>query len=489
MDFSFKDEKRNKKILKSLVVISVFLLAAVILVTGARLPTVGSDSGTWGTTLNEYLQVEHGANGTHTNITADSLNISYNAASGSSREVLKINNTNTGTGSYASLYTTAGGSSYITSLTHYSPTYSVIPGVADYGLLDSNGNGLIIGAGDASGKINFLTGGYSITANNRMVIDSNGRVGINNTSPNTTLSLGQGLGQKFLIYQYDGAAKVRDGLGVDITESFQTNLFGASDGANGHLSFGFVSTSDGSTYAEKMRITENGTVGIGTTAPVFPLHINETGGDNGIMIYGPRPALVLNNSNAADKGWSIVSGYGSGFEINENNTGSNSTARLFVAEGGNVGINTTLPSTKLQVVGDLTVGNGGADLLTRTIYMSNAGLITTMQTWTTSIENGGSIRLAIDTDSAGGGGTLKITTGSPYDPIVTVLEEGRVGIGNRTTAPARILHINDTMRLEPRATAPSSASAGDIYYDSSTDELCVYNSTMWIGLIAGGACA
>lgn len=31
----------------------------------ARLPTVGSDDGSWGTVLNSYLQVEHSASGTH----------------------------------------------------------------------------------------------------------------------------------------------------------------------------------------------------------------------------------------------------------------------------------------------------------------------------------------------------------------------------------------------------------------------------------------
>jgi len=31
----------------------------------ARLPTVGSDDGSWGTVLNTYLSVEHGTDGTH----------------------------------------------------------------------------------------------------------------------------------------------------------------------------------------------------------------------------------------------------------------------------------------------------------------------------------------------------------------------------------------------------------------------------------------
>jgi hypothetical protein len=55
---------------------------------------------------------------------------------------------------------------------------------------------------------------------------------------------------------------------------------------------------------------------------------------------------------------------------------------------------------------------------------------------------------------------------------------GNVGIGTSNSA-ARKLHVSDVMRLEPRASAPSSPSEGDIYYDSTLHQLMVYNGTMW----------
>ena len=58
-----------------------------------------------------------------------------------------------------------------------------------------------------------------------------------------------------------------------------------------------------------------------------------------------------------------------------------------------------------------------------------------------------------------------------------IVPSGNVGIG--TSSPQRVLHINDVMRLEPRATAPSSPSEGDIYMDSSTHKLRVYDGTSW----------
>lgn len=53
----------------------------------------------------------------------------------------------------------------------------------------------------------------------------------------------------------------------------------------------------------------------------------------------------------------------------------------------------------------------------------------------------------------------------------------RVGIG--TTTPARKLHVNDVLRLEPRSSAPPNPSEGDIYMDSTDHKLKVYDGTSW----------
>ncbi|MEJ6776495.1 MAG: hypothetical protein QNK85_04135 [Crocinitomicaceae bacterium] len=62
----------------------------------------------------------------------------------------------------------------------------------------------------------------------------------------------------------------------------------------------------------------------------------------------------------------------------------------------------------------------------------------------------------------------------PYFPGSQV---GNVGIG--TDSPARKLHINDVMRLEPRATAPANPSKGDMYMDDTTNKLMVYDGSTW----------
>ncbi|MDA9347061.1 hypothetical protein N9R35_00495, partial [bacterium] len=60
---------------------------------------------------------------------------------------------------------------------------------------------------------------------------------------------------------------------------------------------------------------------------------------------------------------------------------------------------------------------------------------------------------------------------------IMILNNGNVGIN--TTTPARSLHISDVMRLEPRASSPSSPAEGDIYMDSTTHKLMVYDGSTW----------
>ena len=52
-----------------------------------------------------------------------------------------------------------------------------------------------------------------------------------------------------------------------------------------------------------------------------------------------------------------------------------------------------------------------------------------------------------------------------------------VGIGIKT--PERSLHVNDVLRLEPRATTPSNPEEGDMYMDATTHKLMVYDGTTW----------
>lgn len=54
---------------------------------------------------------------------------------------------------------------------------------------------------------------------------------------------------------------------------------------------------------------------------------------------------------------------------------------------------------------------------------------------------------------------------------------GNLGIG--TSSPARTLHVNAVMRLEPISSPPASPSKGDMYFDSVLNKLRVFDGSVW----------
>jgi len=82
-----------------------------------------------------------------------------------------------------------------------------------------------------------------------------------------------------------------------------------------------------------------------------------------------------------------------------------------------------------------------------------------------------------------GGGVIRFLTNDEVTGSGEAVERmridrnGNVGIG--TNVPARKLHIDDVMRLEPRDSAPSPASEGDIYVNSTDHHIYCYLNGAW----------
>jgi len=109
---------------------------------------------------------------------------------------------------------------------------------------------------------------------------------------------------------------------------------------------GLIFRTDGNN--ERMRITQTGNVGIGTTYPFGKLDIN-AGSTEGLRITSDHgnTHLPYHSNNWAD-GWSFLSGKGLIFRTAGNNE------RMRITEDGNVGIGTTYPGTfKLAVNGTI----------------------------------------------------------------------------------------------------------------------------------------
>lgn len=103
----------QRRILSFLIFILVFAILGIFMVIGANLPTVGGDTDNWGTVLNNFLQTEHNANGSHANITATGINIEHsssypylNISNGSSTIFMVDSDGNIGIGTNSPLNTT-----------------------------------------------------------------------------------------------------------------------------------------------------------------------------------------------------------------------------------------------------------------------------------------------------------------------------------------------------------------------------------------------
>ncbi|MBV8212676.1 MAG: hypothetical protein JOZ08_05560 [Verrucomicrobia bacterium] len=96
---------------------------------------------------------------------------------------------------------------------------------------------------------------------------------------------------------------------------------------------------------ERLRVVATGNVGIGTTNPGrWPLTI---------QAQLPEQELISFQDPSGNTKWHINQNWiSSGLNFSETNVAD---FRVFIATGGNVGIGTNVPATKLHVAGDVTV--------------------------------------------------------------------------------------------------------------------------------------
>jgi hypothetical protein len=272
---------------------------------------------------------------------------------------------------------------------------------------------------------------------NAMKINNSGNVGIGTTSPGTALQISR---------SFTGAGDTSAMISFENTAlNYYDWQIGPTIIDNG-ASFVIKGGADGFGNLSNIFVIRGTSVGIGTTNPIVPLHvngsINMTRDD-----YTGGPALGFINPDGSYSGWV---GFGSS-TINQmrmvsnnnypitfwTNATGNGEEKMRINANGNVGIGTTNPSVKLELFKEF-VAQDLYDTATLKFSTTNGSA-----NWDV-----GSVRGAVALNNGGTsnypGGLVFATKvpGSPSDALVdrmVIDANGNVGIG--TTNPATKLHV------------------------------------------------
>ncbi len=197
----------------------------------------------------------------------------------------------------------------------------------------------------ADNSLSFGTNG-----DERVRLDSSGNFGINQTSPQSLLSLGAGTDPIKLLL-YDNANTNKYGFGI------QANELRTFYPDNSRLVIGTIAVSDGSTFSEKIRIKSDGNVGIGTSSPGYLLHLKNAGtADCAIKIEsesGYDAYLALDSSNGGGAETDIkfqMDGTTKGTISYVNNAGSADVNCMIFRNNANT------ERMKIKADGDIEVG-------------------------------------------------------------------------------------------------------------------------------------
>ncbi len=212
----------------------------------------------------------------------------------------------------------------------------------------------------ASSQINLLVDGSS-----KMVIKDTGNVGIGTTSPSEKLTIEQtSAGSDVYPLQLSNVSTT-DSTGVGIIFNVSSNrgydnariLVERTDNdATGEMSFWTVSGNSGA-IGERMRIDKDGNVGIGTTSPGNKLEVN-SGTTNVASVFKSsdnQAWISVQDDDSGTYGALFGTDTDAGHDIILADSSANK--RLVIDSAGNVGIGTSSPGEKLEVAGNISIGD------------------------------------------------------------------------------------------------------------------------------------
>jgi hypothetical protein len=265
----------------------------------------------------------------------------------------------------------------------------------------------------AADTIAFSEGGVEA-----MRIDSSGNVGIGTTTITPIF------GRTVKIYNAGSGGTLEVGGSTINARFFGSEGAGiAGVGTTTNTAFNFV-TND----TERMRLDTSGNVGIGTSSPTSRLEV--AGSIRTTQSTGGVFNMQYTTANAASRSWQInhdVQVYGD-FAIQQSTTQTGNTYadRLYIDAGGNVGIGTSSPTSRL------TISSG--QFTSPALNIIGGG------------PNQGWLRLGNNADIKGGDDLLGMTFTVGASERMKIDTVGNVGIG--TTGPLSRLDVREANRAD-----------------------------------------
>jgi hypothetical protein len=296
----------------------------------------------------------------------------------------------------------------------------------------------------------------------RMRFTANGNVGIGTTAPTRKLEVNGDIGM-----QLGDNLRWGSQLGIRKDSNGELNFFAGTNSTNGGFNFrGW----NGSAYESgTLVIRNNGNVGIGTTAPAYKLDVNGDARVDSYLRFSSAGTYLRNNSSgalvlAANSGY-IETGWGARFRVRAQ-SGSD-TIMLYgggdsYINGGNLGIGTTAPDSKLHV--------SAASGIAFKVNPNNVD-----KEWYIDTTNPDHLKkegnLILNADPTGAHTGTKISFNIDGSNKASINSDGDLGVG--TTAQTSKVHVDGTAMRQlrmgtaggPSSNTDTSGAVGDMAYD------------------------